>query len=340
MKHSKAFHNAIAVLLFIVTLGVTFPAFADPDPNNFTLTYTWKNAETNTPAFPSVSQHFAEGQPYPVNHVSKFGYTIDNNNSYIVDKTGATPVSTSYATAIASVPNITSFDEYLDVANETGYIVQSGWNGTEAFFNTVLIPKDETVTINYVSSDGTQLDSKTIETKFGRTITIDQPNFDGHTIAANQPSSYKVDKDGAGANVVTVTYDPVASSSSESSSSSSSSSSSNGSSSSSSNSSNVASSSVSGSSSSSSSVTSNGQSSATSQSNSQSSNGQSIVATPVKEGSSNNSSNTPAQQTSKHDTSHHANLPNTSAIRYTTSIVGTIILAGITTLFVIKKHNH
>ncbi|MGV0167587.1 MucBP domain-containing protein [Furfurilactobacillus sp. WILCCON 0119] len=220
-------------------------------------------------------------------------------------------------------------------------------------WSTVLIPNDETVTVNYVSSDGKKLDSKTIDTKFSRTITIDQPSFDGYTIAANQPSSYKVDKDGAGANVVTITYDPDASSSSESSSSSSSSSSSesssssssssssNASSSSSSNSSNVASSSVSESSSSSSSVTSNGQSSAANQSNSQSSNDQSIVATLVKEdSSSNNSSNTPTQQTNNRDTSHHASLPSTSAIGYTTSIIGIIILAGVTTLFVIKKRNH
>ncbi|WP_448224962.1 MucBP domain-containing protein [Furfurilactobacillus sp. WILCCON 0119] len=190
------------------------------------------------------------------------------------------------------------------------------------------------MTVNYVASDGKKLGSKTIDTKFSQTITIDQPSFDGYTIAANQPSSYKVDKDGDGANVVTVTYDPAASSSSESSSS-------NGSSSSSSNSSDVASSSVSGSSSSSSSVTSNGQSSTAGQSNSQSSNGQSIVATLVKkDSSSNNSSNTPAQQTSKGDNTRHASLPSTSAIGYTTSIIGIIILAGVTTLFVIKKRNH
>ncbi|GKT03247.1 LPXTG cell wall anchor domain-containing protein [Furfurilactobacillus entadae] len=192
--------------------------------------------------------------------------------------------------------------------------------------------------INYVSVEGKQLGSKTIAAKFNQTITIDHPTFAGYTISSNQPTSYKVDKDGAGANVVTITYNPIASSNSESSSSSSSSIASNGSS---SNPSNADSSSVSGSSSSSSIVTSNGQSSAASQSNSQSSNGQSIVATLVKEdSSSNNSSNTPTQQTSKHDASHHASLPSTSAIGYTTSIIGIIILAGVTTLFVIKKRNH
>ncbi|MGV0169089.1 MucBP domain-containing protein [Furfurilactobacillus sp. WILCCON 0119] len=322
MKSLKFFRDTVAILLFIITLGVTFPAFAAPDPNSFTIAYTWQNVDTNTAAFPSVSQHFAEGQPYFPLHVVKSGYTIDNNRSTFVDSTHMPIQTDTYAQFMSSYPRASSVDEVFAIYSHQGLTVQSQWLGTESFFNTVLIPNDETVTVNYVSSDGKQLDSKAIETKFSRTITIDQPSFDGYTIVANQPTSYKVDKDGAGANTVTVTYDPTASSGSESSSSSSSSSSSTLST-------------------SSSSSISNDQSSSASQSNSQSSTSHSIVATLVKESSSNNSSsNAPAQQTSKHDTSQHASLPSTSAIGYTTSLIGVIILASITILFVFKKRNH
>ncbi|WP_407878472.1 MucBP domain-containing protein [Furfurilactobacillus entadae] len=178
------------------------------------------------------------------------------------------------------------------------------------------MPNDETVTINYVSTDGKNLGSKRIATKFSRIITIDQPSSDGYTISANQPTSYKVAKDGA--NVVTVTYAPTTSSSSSSSGSSSSSSK------------NVDSLSV----------TSNGQSSSatgSSQSNTTSSQARTVV--PYQSISSSSSSTTSPKQSNKSDTPRHASLPSTAAIDYTTSIIGIAILAGVTTFFVIKKRS-
>ncbi|GKT03248.1 hypothetical protein [Furfurilactobacillus entadae] len=117
MKHSKAFRNAFSILMFIITLGLTIPASAAPDPNSFTVTYTWKS-EDGSVTFSPISQHFAAGQPFPLIHVSKNGYTIDNDKSSIIDNTNPSfPSATfSYKAAIDSLPGATIIDDYIDTA--------------------------------------------------------------------------------------------------------------------------------------------------------------------------------------------------------------------------------
>ncbi|MGV0167227.1 hypothetical protein ACRYI5_01350 [Furfurilactobacillus sp. WILCCON 0119] len=322
MKLIKSVFRVTLTLVFSLLLFSTAASTVKADPNTETVTYAWSNtdSEGTTPA--NVVTSYKVDDKLFLPPMIYTGYTIDPNKSYLEYPSGE---QQSYAD-IFTLLHINSIEEFINHNNQGPSTVGEDDLGLNTTFFSVLIPNDETVTINYVSTDGKNLGSKTIATKFSRIITIDQPSFDGYTISANQPTSYKVVKDGAGANVVTITYAPTTSSSSESSSSSSSSNS--GSSSSSSN--NVDSSSV----------TSNGQSSSvTGNSQSSTTSSQARTVVPTQNISSSSSSATSVKQTNTRDTSRHASLPSTAAIGYTTSIIGVAILAGVTTFFVIKRRN-
>ncbi|GKT03228.1 LPXTG cell wall anchor domain-containing protein [Furfurilactobacillus entadae] len=221
-------HTSFKRPLFLAILGALFfmsltsPGFADK--TNFTVNYSWTNTDPEGTAPTAVSDRFAVGDTLVFRPVSVTGFAVDNTASRILqtDVDGNVNLDAPYTDIINNL-HFPTVDAYLAYVTGTHTKITAEDLGGSQTYKTVLTPNDETVTVNYVSTDGKKLDSKTINTKFSRTVPIAQPTFSGYTIMANQPTSYTVTQDGADQNVVTITYELVASSSSNSSSSSSSS---------------------------------------------------------------------------------------------------------------------
>ncbi|MGV0167308.1 hypothetical protein ACRYI5_01755 [Furfurilactobacillus sp. WILCCON 0119] len=345
----KTFKPLLAVTLTMFLSLLVFSTVASParaDPTVETFIYSWSNSDSEGKTPEPVVTNFQLDDKTILPLMDYTGYTIDPVNSFVKFPGDDTQ---SYADIFSSL-NVDSVNGFLALNNQNPSIVTEDELGLTTTFNSVLIPNDETVTIKYVSTDGKTLDTKTVATKFSRTITIDQPIFEGYTVVANQPTSYVVSKDGVGANVVTVNYDPVSSSSSSGS----------GSSSSSSGSSSSSSSNSGSSSSTSSTPGSNGSSSSSSMSSttnadqsSVNSNTQSSTVSNATSSSQSTTTVAPAQSNSSSSNSgtgtlaaKHAELPSTGqTVKRSAGFAEMLMLLGVTLLsgigyFRFKKRTH